>query len=218
VTEAVTIGPATLYLGDCRDVLPTLAGVDAVVTDPPYGINWKPRVNHADQPWKDDETFDPSPWLNVGKWHCFWGANYFADRLPPSPSWLTWVKRPIHSDVNFSGDPRSYATTELAWCDYGKNRFKVLVWDGGKRAGDKENRTFCHPSQKPLELMTWCLPPEAENVLDPYMGSGTTGVACVRMGKAFVGVEREPEYFAVACDRIRRAVSESRSLLPLEVA
>jgi site-specific DNA-methyltransferase (adenine-specific) len=123
VTEPVTFldGRVTLYLGDCREILSGLHGIDAVVTDPPYGINWQPRVNHQDQPWVDDAQFDPAPWLEVGRYHLFWGAQYFARELPHSEAWLTWVKRPTAHD--FSNDDRSYATTELAWRDWGKAKF-----------------------------------------------------------------------------------------------
>jgi site-specific DNA-methyltransferase (adenine-specific) len=203
----VQIGNATLYLGDCLELLPQLQA-DAVVTDPPYGIGWKPRVTHQDQRWVDDKQFDPRPWLEIGKRHLFWGAQYFADKLPLEDSWLTWCKRPI--DYDFSLDARSYATTELAWCDWGKARFKCVVWDGGKRAGRPENRRFCHPSQKPIEIMEWCIPDECEVILDPYMGSGTTGVAAANLGRRFVGVELEPEYFATACERIDAAYSQGR--------
>lgn len=212
------IGDATLYLGDCREVLLTLGAVDAVITDPPYGINWQPRVNHQDQPWVDDTAFDPSPFLAIGRYHLFWGAQYFARKLPHAEGWLTWAKRPISAD--FSDDNRTYATTELAWRDWGKARFISHVWDGGKRAGFAENRLFCHPSQKPVEVMEWCLrqlPEDAATILDPFMGSGTTGVACVRMGRTFIGIEREPKYFDIACRRIEAAGRQGdmlRDVLP----
>ncbi len=206
MVEKVTIGDATLYHGDCLEILPTLDKVDAVVTDPPYGIQWKPRVNHQDQPWVDNMTFDPSPFLNIGRYQLFWGAQYFADKLPISEAWATWVKRPI--DHDFSNDKRTYATTELAWSNWGKARFVCQVWDGGMRAGRAENRTFCHPSQKPVEVMEWCLPPDSNKILDPYMGSGTTGVACVNMGRKFVGVELQREYFDIACERIQAAYDQ----------
>ena len=198
-----------LICGDCREVLPTLGRVDAVVTDPPYGINWQPRVNHKDQPWVDDVQFDPSPFLAIGQYHLFWGGQYFASRLPDSEGWLTWVKRPTAFD--FSNDQRSYATTELAWRDWGKARFIMHVWDGGMRAGDEGNRTFCHPSQKPIEVMEWCLrqlPPDARTILDPFMGSGTTGVAAVKLGRRFIGIEIEPKYFDIACRRISEALKQ----------
>ena len=201
VQRLVLHSSVTLYLGDCLDILPMLEGVDSVVSDPPYGIGWNPRVNHKNDAWRDDEDFDPRLWLAVGKKHLFWGGNYFAHLLPPSQSWHAWIKRP--SDFDFSNDPRTYATMELAWSDFGtKARHKVHVWDGGKSQGDKDNRTFCHPSQKPIELMAWCLPADSGTVLDPYMGSGTTGIACIRTGRRFIGIERDPKHFDTARRRI----------------
>jgi site-specific DNA-methyltransferase (adenine-specific) len=196
----------TMHLGDSRDLVAAIGHVDAVVSDPPYGINWKPPENHQDQPWVDDEAFDPAPWLAIGQRHLFWGAQYFARRLPHSEAWLTWVKRPVAAGVDFSGDRRTYATTELAWSDWGKARFISHVWDGGKRAGAPDNRTFCHPAQKPIEVMEWCLrglPETVRVILDPFAGSGTTGIACLRAGKRFVGIEREQVYFDLACERLR---------------
>lgn len=196
----------TIYHADALDVLPHLSGVDAIVTDPPYNINWKPRVNHTDDGWKDNEDFDPRPWLEVGERHLFWGGNYAADKLPPSQSWHVWVKRP--SDFDFSNDPRTYATIELAWSDFGtKAKHKVQVWDGGKRQGLPENRTFCHPSQKPVELMAWCLPDDAPTICDPYMGSGTTGIACLRSGRNFIGIERDAKHFETARRRLEDEIS-----------
>ncbi len=208
LTPTWSKGGIDLYLGDCLEVLPQLeaGSVDAVITDPPYGIGWKPRVNHQDQTWKDNVTFDPSSLLGIGQRHVFWGANHYANRLPASSTWLAWVKRPI--DIDFSGDKRSYSTVELAWCDFGNGcRFFANVWDGGKRSGDASNRTFCHPSQKPIELMLWCIPPESKVILDSYMGSGTTGVACVRTGRRFIGIENDPKYFDIAVKRIDTALA-----------
>ena len=212
MSRVETIGDATLYLGDCRDILPMLGKVDAVVTDPPYGIGWKPRVNHQDQPWIDEIEFDIRQIL-VGRHHIIWGGQYFADKLPVHEGWLTWCKRPAGGDLNFADDGRSYATTEMAWRDFGKSKFMLHVWDGGMRAGHADNRTFCHPSQKPIELMDWCLrqlPADAQIVLDPFMGSGTTGVAAAAHGKAFIGIEREDSYFDVACRRIEDAYRQPR--------
>ena len=213
----VEIGDATLYCGDCVEVLRTLpdGSVDAVVTDPPYGINVSTRVNYREKQAWDAERPDLTPWLNVGRYHLFWGGQYFADKLPMSEGWLTWCKRPV--DMDFSNDNRSYATTELAWRDWGKAKFFAQVWDGGMRAGAAENRDFCHPSQKPVELMAWCLrqlPVEAKIILDPFMGSGTTGVACAQMGRKFIGIEREPRYFDIACERISRAQAQGTLFAP----
>lgn len=202
------IGACELYLGDCREILPTLGKVDALVCDPPYGIGWKPRVTHQDQEWVDEINFDIRAFL-VGRYNLVWGGQYFADVLPKAEGWLTWCKRP--SQFDFANDDRSYASTELAWRDWGKAKFMVHVWDGGMRAGAAENRTFCHPSQKPIEIMEWCvrqLPDEARTVFDPFMGSGTTGVACVKLGRRFIGIEIDPKYFSTACRRIEAAYKQ----------
>lgn len=208
------IGPHRLYLGDCGEILPLLPKPDAVITDPPYGIGWKPRVNHQDQPWVDEINFDIRS-IVIGRFNIVWGGQYFADKLPVAEGWLTWCKRPI--DFNFSNDNRSYATTELAWRDWGKAKFMSLVWDGGMRAGNADNRSFCHPSQKPIEIMEWCvkqLPDDAKLVCDPFMGSGTTGVACVKLGRRFIGIEMEPEYFDIACRRIEEACRQPDLFAP----
>jgi site-specific DNA-methyltransferase (adenine-specific)/modification methylase len=207
VGEPVIIGRATLYLGDCREIFPSFAlePRDVVITDPPYGIGWKPRVTHQEQPWHDQIDFRIQDFIR-GSHNLVWGGNYFTDSLPVSQGWLTWIKRPLVG--NFDNDTRSYATTELAWRDWGKTAFFAHVWDGGMRAGDDQNRSFCHPSQKPVELMAWCLrmlPIGIWRVNDPFMGSGTTGVAAVKMGHSFVGIEREPAYFEIACKRIEDA-------------
>ena len=205
------IGDARLILGDCREVLPTLGRVDAVVTDAPYGIGWKPRVNHQDQKWIDRIDFDPAQIARAGRQATMWGAEYLAPMLPPSKSWLTWVKRPLVG-FDFSEDSRSYATTELAWTNVGKSAFFPLVWDGGMRAGCTENRTFCHPSQKPVELMQWCVRrhTDAKTILDPFMGSGTTGVACVNLGRKFIGIEIDEGYFEIGLKRIEAAYRQPR--------
>ena len=214
MTDPTIIGDCTLYQGDCLEILPTLGKVDAVVTDPPYGIGWKPRVNHQDQTWVDTIDFDIRL-IIVGRYNLVWGGQYHADKLPLSEGWLTWVKRPI--DADFSGDSRTYATTEIAWRDWGKARFIKHVWDGGMREGVAENRSFCHPSQKPVEVMSWCiqqLPGEAQTILDPFMGSGTTGVACVKLGRKFIGIELEPKYFDIACERITKAYDQPDMFIP----
>lgn len=198
----------TIFHGDCRE----WSGVaDLVLTDPPYGINWQPRVTHQDQTWRDDEQFDAAPWLKVGSEHVFWGGNYFAQTLPHSADWLTWVKRPV--DFDFSGDSRSYATAELAWTDLGcRARFMCLVWDGGKRAGAGENRDFLHPAQKPIELMLWCLSLSKTRgtVIDPFVGSGTTLAAAKRLGRKAIGIEREEQYCEIAAKRLQQGA------LPME--
>jgi len=211
----VEIGDCVLYQGDCREIIPHLEGIDATVTDPPYGIGWKPRINNRDTPWVDKIDFSINDIL-TGKYHLLWGGQYFANELPVAEGWLTWCKRP---QANFHNDARSYSSTELAWRNWGKSRFMTHVWDGGMRAGDAENRLFLHPAQKPIEIMQWCLsllPDDVAVVFDPFMGSGTTGVAAVKMGRKFIGIEREPIYFDIACKRIEDAAKQPDMLVVAE--
>lgn len=216
--KEVIIGNATLYLGDCRDILPTLPKVDAVITDPPYGLGkkmeggtrglgreqfsemreWdkeKPSLNFLFSPLMEI-THSNSPFDDVGdkiyldsRNIIIWGGNYF----PPM------------SDF------------EMAWTNLDKpsKRFMGIV-------GRIENG---HPTEKPVSLMEWCIKqasgdnpkrwpaPWSEVVVDPFMGSGTTGVACMNLGRKFIGIEIEPKYFGIACRRIEDAQRQQR-LLP----
>lgn len=187
----------TLYLGDCREILPALGKVDAVVTDPPYGIgiNKSNRLSisrgHGGDSW-DDEAADMSWLVPMDIPSIVWGGNYFD--FPPTRAPLVW-------DKNNAG--RDFADFEMAWTnlDMVARRivYRPMNMDGGK----------LHPTQKPIEVMHWCishLPPECKLILDPFMGSGTTGVACVKVGRHFIGVEREPKYFDIACRRIQQAL------------
>jgi DNA modification methylase len=200
-------GSVVIYHGDAREILPTLGDIDAIVTDPPYGIGWVPRVNHRgdDHIWVDNKQFDPRPFM-FAKQHLFWGGNYYAHLLPPTESWFVWMKRP---QTNFENDRRSYAMAEMAWSDLGtKPLVKVHVWDGGKRAGKPENRTFCHPSQKPVEVMTWCVAETQGRVVDPFMGSGTTLRAAKDLGRKAVGIEIEERYCEIAAQRMGQEVMD----------
>lgn len=219
------IGSARLILGDCREVLPGLSGVDAVVTDPPYGIGYRtpamkgisrgalngryraprePRNGRSIQ--GDDEPFDPSLILSLGLPTLLWGAHVFARSLPEG-RWLLWDKREGSGSNNF-GDG------EMAWVsEPGPLRIFNYKWNGlvirsgapeGQRGRDGAALPRIHPTQKPIALMEWCLGffPDAETILDPFMGSGTTGVACARLGRRFIGVEIDERYFDIACRRI----------------
>jgi site-specific DNA-methyltransferase (adenine-specific) len=206
------IGDATLYLGDCIEILPHLPKVDACITDPPYGIGYMaptgvggeyknlPRRTY-DAIHGDDQPFDPSPWLGFRE-VVLWGANHYADRLPSSAGWLVWDKRDGMT-------PNNNSDCEIAWLKGGGSaRMFRHLWNGMCQASEKgETRT--HPTQKPVALMAWCLGfVKAQTVLDPYMGSGTTGVACVNDGRAFIGIEREPRYLDIACRRIEQAYKQ----------
>jgi site-specific DNA-methyltransferase (adenine-specific)/modification methylase len=210
MSRVEVIGDALLYLGDCMEILPTLPKVDAVITDPPYGINEaagknKSRTSMAIAKDYGNDEWDkapPSPELialvlAAGKWQCLFGGNYFG--LPPSSCWLVWDK--------LNGD-NDFADCELAWTNWPKAvRRLQWRWHGMIREGNEER---FHPTQKPLQVMAWALDlcPPSNTVLDPFMGSGTTGVAAIYRGKRFVGIERERKYFDVACRRIAQATRQ----------
>ena len=200
-----TIGDATLYCGDCLEILPTLGGVDAVVTDPPYGIGesgGKSRTrgqkyaNHERLEW-DNETpsqaiFD---WIfKIAEQQAIFGANYFSDRnLPPSRGWIFWDKR-------MGGD---FSDGELIYTSRDKALKAITV------PQNSTNRQ--HPTQKPIRLMERVITLfHGETILDPFMGSGTTGVACANLGRKFIGIEIEPKYFDIACERIEAAYAQGR--------
>ena len=216
--EKVTIGNAELWLGDCREVLPILGKVDAVVTDPPYGIGEAAGKNasrvkgrgrfsgvnvkdYGVASW-DDQTID---WdiiqklMHMSSWQIVFGGNYYP--FPPSSCWLIWDK--LNGKSHF-------ADCELAWTNLHKSvRILRLLWNGFMRSERHTPRE--HPTQKPVGVMEWCLshlPNTANTILDPLMGSGTTGVACANLGRRFIGVEIEPKYFEMACRRIERAQAQ----------
>jgi site-specific DNA-methyltransferase (adenine-specific)/modification methylase len=190
------IGAATLYLGDCMEVLPTLPTVDAVITDPPYGIGIASnpvRQMHEKLDW-DAATPDESVLsavIQAGAVAVVWGGNYFD--LPPSQCFLVWDK--------VQPQDFSLAMCEQAWTN---KKSPAKLYRQSVLSYRKE-----HPTQKPVELMKWCIeqaavPPNG-TILDAFMGSGTTGVAAVQMGRRFIGIEREPKYFDIACRRIEDA-------------
>jgi len=207
-----TIGDAVLYLGDCREVLPTLQRVDAVVTDPPYGIAYKSpagrgMTERGDYPviYGDTEPFDPAPWLGFPQ-VVFFGANHFADKLPASAQWLIWDKRD-------GGTPNNNSDCELAWAKRGGSaRLIRHLWNGMLKASERDD-CRAHPTQKPIEVMRWVIEtaaPDASTILDPFMGSGTTGVACIKLGRKFIGIEIEEKYFDIARRRIEEAWKQPR--------
>jgi site-specific DNA-methyltransferase (adenine-specific)/modification methylase len=202
MTAPVIIGNATLYLGDCLEILPTLGKVDAVITDPPYGIRanenpvrgrWGASVE-AGGAWDRERPTEALLALVVasGAKACIWGGNYFADMLPPTMGWLIWDK--ITRDF-------SLADCELAWTS--ENRASRIF----TKSRNPDDKWKGHPTQKPVSLMEWCVAQlgNPETILDPFMGSGTTGVACMNLGRKFIGIEIEPKYFDIACERIENA-------------
>ena len=202
--KSEVIGDCTLYLGDCREILPTIGKVDAVVTDPPYGLGdkWQGGGGSKKSSWKfdpseamawDGSTVDIVPSLvNVATEAVIWGGNYYS--LPPSRCWLLWDKK--------QNDQWTTAQAEMAWTNLDRpvRTFRFAQCEQANE-GRKE-----HPTQKPLALMMWCLKwVDGDTILDPFMGSGTTGVACVKLGRKFIGMEIDPRYFDTACRRIEQA-------------
>ena len=202
------IGRATLYFGDCRDILPTIGKVDAVVTDPPYGIgeaagraktrsNLAPARDYGNDDWDNEPvTRDLLDAVRAAaRWNIIFGGNYYD--CPPTSCWLVW-------DKETSGD---FADCELAWTNLPKAVRRIkFMWNGMIRKNGEERGD--HPTQKPVGVMKWCighLPEPNTTILDPFMGSGTTGVAAVQMGRNFIGIEREKKYFDAACRRIAEA-------------
>ena len=204
---------ATLILGDSETM--ELPAADALVSDPPYGISimdgkkiggvirnnarWKQCRNteYKSGVSGDDKPFDPARWLDYPT-VILWGANHYASRLPDSPCWLVWHKRMPEQQNNF-------ADVELAWTNLdAPARYKQHLWMGMVR--DSEMREHHHPTQKPVAVMAWameqCKVPIGVTVLDPYMGSGSTGLACLRTGRNFIGIERDAAHYKTACDRI----------------
>ncbi len=207
IRKEIQIGDCRLLLGDCLEILPTLGKVDAVVTDPPYGIDygnaggfsaahgWASRRGAAewDKERPQRHVFDAI--RSISEEQIIWGGNYFADLLPPSMRWLAWDK----GQRNFS-----LADMELAWTSQQK-AVRVFTYARGKAVQDGKE----HPTQKPVALMDWCLGfvKDAKTILDPFSGSGTTGVSCVKAGRSFIGVEIDEGYFDIACRRIQDAYS-----------
>ena len=196
------IGDCTLYLGNCREILPLLPKVDAVVTDPPYGIDFTQRTTGA-KIFGDDAEFDPRPFLDLAPECLLWGAENYQHL--PRGRWLVWIKRAVEIAA-----PKSYGDCELAWLSTG-GCIKAIrqISDGCIRQGAEHGIVRLHPSQKPIAVMEWCLEfIKGQTILDPFMGSGTTGVACARLGRKFIGIEIEPKYFEIACKRIEAAYAQ----------
>jgi len=203
-----------LRLGDCLELMKSIpdGSVDAVVTDPPYGMAWNtdhtrfvvgPNGNGHGRPSKqnnptitgDDKPFDPVPFLKFDK-VIMWGYHHYSSSLPEG-SVLVWLKRLDGAFGTFLSD------ADLAWM---KGGCGVYCFRDQSLYGQTKNKL--HPTQKPLPLMKWCMEKVSnpgDTILDPFMGSGTTGVACVQTGRNFIGIEIDPDYYAIAERRIKEA-------------
>lgn len=246
------IGNATLYLGDCREILPTIARPDAIVCDPPYGQGLNTNVTGksvtgrkagSGRPYSihdkrrktaagihstglatqfpdgiegDDpsDPFDVTCLLDYSDKVLLWGAHKFAEKLPRG-RWLAWDKVP-------TGKIRDQGDGEMAWTNVDPNavtRFYRLLWDGvcvGSEARHEvtAGQRRVHPTQKPQALMAWSMgfvkAKPGDVVCDPCMGAGSTGLAALDLGCAFIGMEKIPFYFDIACRRIEDAQRQGR--------
>lgn len=207
----------TIWLGDCREILPTIGSVDLVLTDPPYGIDVCTKgglKSRGHRPYDrncpahiwssvvgDEKPFDPSHLLGFPR-IILWGANYYASRLPDSYCWFVWDKKTER------GAKSSITDCELAWTkglSYKTTRIFRHMWAGFQR--DSEiGHVHLHPTQKPIVLMLWCLSffPRASSIIDPYCGSGPTLVAAKQLGKKAIGIEIEEKYAEIAAKRLEQ--------------
>ena len=214
----VEIGNAVLYEGDCLEILPTLDNVDACITDPPYGLNIGGSGTIGGSGVVQPKDYGRSDWdefpMSAGQWTAIrrisdrwivWGGNHLAHVIGPHAGMLVWDKRCQ------DGWDDTFSEMEVAFTNT-LSRAKGFrhLWAGALRASERGANVRQHHTQKPVALMEWCLSflPDAHTILDPFMGSGTTGVACAKLGRRFIGIEIEPRYFTIACKRIEQAYAQ----------
>jgi DNA modification methylase len=198
-----------IYMGDCLDVLPTLQKVDACVTDPPYGLDdWNNRGANAKRNFADQHAHTQEWDIHItaehvkamlasSKHQIIFGANHFCNLLPGTKQMFVWNKH--LRDMHFSD-------CEIAWCSGWREACRVFDFSPAAMEEKRE-----HPTQKPIKLMEWCitmLPEDVNSIIDPFMGSGTTGCAAVGLGKKFIGIERDQKYFDIARRRIDKVLSQ----------
>lgn len=210
--KPVIIGNATLYLGDCLEILPTLGKVDAVITDPPFGVGSFVQSTGTLRGRGDNygkvvtwNNSSPPPSLfdilrGMSKHRIIWGANFF-NCFEDKGGAIIWIKN--QKMPNFS-------KADIASCThFQKTETVTIPWTNFIITHEAETD---HPCERPVSLYEWCINylPPIDSVLDPYMGSGSVGIACQNTNKAFVGIEREPKYFEDACRRIEDAQRQGR--------
>ena len=196
----------TIYHGDCRDILPTLAPVDLVLTDPPYGISkWSATGGNSLRQNEVDmiRVWDVAPSaetlrlvVSAGRYAIVWGGNYFADALGGFRSPLVWDKqiRGMH-----------FADGEMAWTNFDFSTLRIFTYPVA--SSDVKGKRV-HPTQKPIALLRWCIQQckSANTILDPFMGSGTTLRAAKDLGRKAIGIEIEERYCEIAATRLQQEV------------
>ena len=225
--EIVKIQGATLYHGDCMEILSTLEKVDAVITDPPYGVDRdkgfegfegfgglgrpiarKQYVGEWDSARPSVEHINAM--VRAGNLAVVFGGNYFADLLPVGTHWIVWDKK---------NTMPTFGDCELVWTNSSRKSVKKITVEYNGLLGKEKDRQ--HATQKPVRLMEEIVlnyTKPGQSVMDPFMGSGTTGVACARHGRAFTGIEIDKHYFDIACERIEAAYNQPRLFNEVEEA
>lgn len=216
--EAIT-DRISINLGDCYELLDSWPSAAALVTDPPYGIGYmhsgggngihrNKKRNSLRPVHGDDVPFDPTPFARF-RWVLLWGADHFCNRLPNGGTMLAWDKSPAAA-----GPADSFVDGEFAWTNVRcKRNVCRFLWKGVAcvKAGEENGRRY-HPTQKPQGVCAWCLRvlalPADALVIDPFMGSGSLGVACHRAGLRYLGVEIDPEHYATARERLLRETAQ----------
>lgn len=203
----------TIYHGDCLEIAPQINGITAIISDPPYGMNWdtdsqkrytrkiKGAGRAAPRVIGDDTPFNPSPWLKYKK-VILWGYQHFANKLPTGTI-LVWIKKNDESFGTFLSD------ADTAWFNngHGVYCFRDLGLYKIRSMGSKDSD---HPTVKPLSLMKWCIDKarldKDDLILDPYIGSGTTLRAAKDLGRKAIGIEIEERYCEIAAKRLAQEV------------
>jgi 16S rRNA G966 N2-methylase RsmD len=198
----------TIYHGDCREILSGIASADLVLTDPPYGMNYKP-MRGADGSKRftegvigDSELFDPSPLMRFGR-AVLWGANWYPQLLPPSGGWIVWDKTPKGRKEGFAA-----SDAELAWTNLRGSVLKFSMQWGGEAHGGEPH---FHPTQKPVALMEWIIARYSDvggMILDPYTGSGPVLIAAKNLRRQAIGIEIDERYCEIAAKRLSQEVMD----------
>ncbi len=204
-------GGITIYHGDSAEVLPSLGVFDLLLTDPPYGIGEAAGRNKSRSKLAKSKDYGSDDWdnspasqsiISLARDHAthqvIFGGNYFD--LPPSSCWLVWDKDNGATD---------FADCELAWTNFATAvRIKRYRWQGMLHEPGRRREERHHPTQKPLDVIAWAMgrSPNADSILDPFMGSGTTLRAAKDRGRTAVGIEREERYCEIAAQRLAQEV------------
>lgn len=212
------IGDATLYLGDCLEILPTLTKVDAVVTDPPYGVRLGEDGPTALGKTAYEGFSDTPEYVRTVCVSAIEICRGIAQRVVLTPGNRNCFEYPKPDEIG-----AIYNAAGAGFCRWGTNTSQPILYYGKdphqkrkmpqavewNEIADKNG----HPCPKPTRLMVWLVnraSVDGETVADPFMDSGTTGVACANLGRKFIGIELEPKYFDIACERIAAAYAQGR--------